>query len=60
MPGRYYLPYYEEVLVPMFSTLTVGIRGHLFKGTFFSKETTSATISLLHGSKTSSFLDLSP
>jgi hypothetical protein len=59
LSGRYYCPYYEEVPAPAISASTVEIRWHLFKGPFFSKETTSTIISLLHGTKPSSFVDLS-
>jgi hypothetical protein len=46
--GRYYHPHSKEVLVPAISAITVGKRGHLFKGGFFSIELTSTRFSLLH------------
>jgi hypothetical protein len=46
--GRYYRPHFEEVPVPAISAITVGNRGHLFKGGFFSIELTSTRFSLLY------------
>jgi hypothetical protein len=46
--GPVLLPHSEEVPLPTISAITVGNRGHLFKGGFFSIEITSTRFSLLH------------